>query len=201
MRAGAEGRPYTCTGEEEGFVKTAYLDIETSYLGRLPAPQLCRDFKNHRITVIGIRIVEGAGDSFTQLVGKEATRENLLNALEGVDRIVTYNGRSIPDTVKGYIGFDFPVIAAQLGIVLDKVFKHVDLCPECWKAGLWGGQKAVEQTLGLKRTLPGKDGAWADQTWKLYAASGNERYLAELLAYNKEDVFMLRAIEEALTRR
>jgi len=182
-------------------MKTAYLDIETTYLGKLRFPDLCRDYGNHKITVIGIRIVEGGRDSFTQLVGKEATRENLLNALEGVDRIVTYNGRSIPDTVKGYIGFDFPVIAAQLGIVLDKVFKHVDLCPECWKAGLWGGQKAVEQTLGLKRTLPGKDGAWADQTWKLYAASGNERYLAELLAYNKEDVFMLRAIEEALTRR
>jgi len=183
-------------------VKTAYLDIETSYLGRLPAPQLCRDFKNHRITVIGIRIVEGAGDAFTQLVGKEATRENLLNALEGVDRIVTYNGRSIPDTVKGYIGFDFPVIAAQLGIVLDKVFRHVDLCPACWKAGLWGGQKPVEQALRLKRK-PGcdRDGAWANQKWKEYEKTRDRCLLDELLAYNKEDVFMLRAIEEALTRR
>jgi len=182
-------------------MKTAYLDIETTYRGKLRFPDLCRDYGNHKITVIGIRIIDGARDSFLQLVGEQITKAKLMQALGGVKRIVTYNGRSVPDKVKRHVGFDFPVIAAQLGVVLDRVFPHTDLCPECWKAGLWGGQKAVEQTLGLKRTLPGKDGAWADQTWKLYAASGNERYLAELLAYNKEDVFMLRAIEEALTRR
>lgn len=182
-------------------MKTAYLDIETTYLGKLRFPDLCRDYGNHRITVIGIRIVEGAGDSFLQLVGRDITKATLMTALEGIERMVTYNGRSVPDAVKGHVGFDFPVIAAQLGVVLDKEFKHTDLCPECWKAGLWGGQKAVEQTLGLKRALPGKDGAWADQTWKKYEASADECCLAELLAYNKEDVFMLRAIEEALARR
>jgi uncharacterized protein YprB with RNaseH-like and TPR domain len=183
------------------IMKTAYLDIETTYLGKLRFPDLCRDYGNHKITVIGIRIVEGANDSFVQLVGNDITKANLMQALAGVERIVTYNGRSVPDTVKRHVGFDFPVIAAQLGVVLDRLFPHTDLCPECWKAGLWGGQKAVEQTLGLKRTLPGKDGAWADQTWKLYEASGNQHCLAELLAYNKEDVFLLRAIEEALTQR
>ena len=121
-------------------------------------------------------------------------------ALEGVEWIVTYNGRSIPDRVRGYKGFDFPVIAARLGVVLDKEFKHTDLCPECWKAGLWGGQKAVEQALGLKRKVPGKDGKWADMTWKKYEASGDKRCLNDLLAYNREDVFMLRRIEEALTK-
>lgn len=182
-------------------MKTAYLDIETSYLGRLPYPRLCDDHKKHKITVIGIRIVDGANDSFLQLVGQDVSKEKLRKTLEGVERIVTYNGRSVPDKVKGYIGFDFPVIAAQLGVVLDKEFKHTDLCPECWKAGLWGGQKAVEQSLGLKRTLPGKDGAWADTIWKKYEASRDQRCLDELLAYNKEDVFMLRRIEEALLKR
>ena len=182
-------------------MKTAYLDIETSYVGKLPYPQLCQDHKNHKITVIGIRILAAAKDSFLQLVGMEVSRDKLMKALEGVERLVTYNGRSIPDTVKGYRGFDFPVIAAQLGVVLDKEFKHADLCPLCWRAGLWGGQKAVEQALGLKRTLPGKDGKWADETWKKYEASKDERYLSELLAYNKEDVFMLRRIDEALKKR
>ena len=182
-------------------MKTAYLDIETSYLGRLPFPDLCRDYKNHRITVIGIRIIDGAHDSFLQLVGEQITKANLMQAREGVERIVTYNGRSVPDTVKGYIGFDFPVIAAQLGVVLDRVFAHTDLCPECWKAGLWGGQKPVEEILGLKRKHPDRDGAWADRTWKEYEQSGNPRLLNELLAYNKEDVFMLRRIEEALMKR
>lgn len=183
-------------------MKTAYLDIETTYLGRLPFPELCRDYKNHKITVIGVRIMEDEKDAFVQLIEKETTRELLMTVLKGIDRLVTYNGRSIPDTVKGHVGFDFPVIAAQLGVVLDRQFPHVDLCPECWKAGLWGGQKAVEQVLGLKRE-PGcdKDGAWADQTWKQYEASQDRRYLNELLAYNKEDVYMLRRIEEALARR
>ncbi len=179
-------------------MKTAYLDIETSYLGKFTDQRLFRDSKNHRITVIGVRILEKAEDSFLQLVGGEVSKAALMRALDGVELIVTYNGRSIPDKVKGYTGFDFPVIAAQLGVVLDKEFKHRDLCPICWQRGLWGGQKAVEQSLGLKRMVLGKDGAWADIAWKNYEATRNEALLKELLEYNREDVFMLRRIEEAL---
>jgi uncharacterized protein YprB with RNaseH-like and TPR domain len=181
-------------------VKTAYFDIETTYLGKLLYPDLCRDYKNHKITIIGIRILDGEKDSFIQLVGNDITKANLMKVLEGVEQLVTYNGRSVRDTIKGHVGFDFPVVAAQLGVVLDREFPHTDLCPECWKAGLWGGQKAVEVSLGLKRNLPGKDGAWADQTWKKYEATRDKRHLDELLAYNKEDVFMLRRIEEALKK-
>ena len=32
-------------------MKTAYLDIETSYVGRLPFPELCRDCRNYKITI------------------------------------------------------------------------------------------------------------------------------------------------------
>jgi uncharacterized protein YprB with RNaseH-like and TPR domain len=182
-------------------VKTAYLDIETNYVGTFTDQRLFRDCKNHKITVIGVRIMDGEKDAFVQLVAEEATREALLAVLAGVERIVTYNGRSIPDDVKGSIGFDFPVIAAQLGVVLDRTFKHLDLCPACWKVGLWGGQKAIEEMLGLKRELPGKDGKWADDTWKRYEITRDERFLKDLLTYNREDVFMLRGIEEALERR
>jgi uncharacterized protein YprB with RNaseH-like and TPR domain len=183
---------------KESRVKVAYLDIETSYLGRLPYPKLCDDFKNHRITVVGILVMDGSNDSFCQLVGEGVTKDKLMTVLDGVQCIVTYNGRSIPDKVKQRVGFDFPVIAAQFGIVLDKVFKHIDLVPLCWMQNLYGGQKKVEEALGLKRRLPGKDGAWAAETWKKYEASKLSRYLDDLLAYNKEDVFMLRRIEEAL---
>jgi uncharacterized protein YprB with RNaseH-like and TPR domain len=182
-------------------VKTAYLDIETNYVGKFTDQRLFRDCKNHKITVIGIRILDGVNELFIQLVGKDATRAALLQALDGVERLVTYNGRSIPDKVKGYTGFDFPVIAAQLGVVLDKEFPHVDLCPECWRKGLWGGQKVVEQSLGLKRKLPGKDGKWADETWKQYEATQDELCKSQVLAYNQEDVFMLRCIEEAIEKR
>ena len=182
-------------------MKIAYLDIETSYVGSCTDQRLFRDCKNHKITVIGVRVVEGEKDAFIQLIGEEATRETLMAVLAGVERLVTYNGRSIPDAVKGYIGFDFPVIAAQLGVVLDTTFTHLDLCPECWRAGLWGGQKAIEEMLGMKRELPGKDGQWADNVWKRYEATRDERLLQDLPTYNREDVFMLRRLEEALTAR
>lgn len=182
-------------------MKTAYLDIETKYVGKFSDQRLFRDCKNHVVTVIGVRVLDGANDAFIQLVGKDATKANLMLVLKGAERLVTYNGRSIPDEVKGYTGFDFPVIAAQLGVVLDREFPHVDLCPECWRKGLWGGQKVVEQSLGLKRKLPGKDGKWADETWKKYEATNDEHHRNEVLAYNQEDVFMLRRIEEALQKR
>ena len=182
-------------------MRTAYLDIETSYVGAFADGRLFKDFTNHRITVIGIRVVDAGADDFVQLVGEEVTRASLMAALAGASRIVTFNGRSKPDAVKGYIGFDFPVITAQLGVVLDKEFRHRDLCPECWKQGLYGGLKAVEQTLGLARQLPGKDGKWADITWKRYQEIKDQRLLDELLAYNREDVFMLRSLEEALAQR
>ncbi len=182
-------------------MRVAYLDIETDYVGKHQDQRLFEDVGNHKLTVIGLRTLQGEEDSFIQLIDQEISKKNLMRELTRVDRIVTYNGRSQPDAVKGRKGFDFPVIGAQLGIVLDQEFEHLDLVPECWKRGLYGGQKAVEQTLGLRRALPGKDGAWAGETWRQYKKSKDERYLKELLVYNKEDVFMLHEIEEALKKR
>jgi uncharacterized protein len=178
----------------------AYLDIETDYTGTFADQRLFRDYNNHRLSVIGVRVFDAERDDFTQLVGDEATLTNLMKVLKDVELLITYNGRSIPDEIKGYVGFDFPVIAAQLGIVLDREFKHRDLCPECWRVGFYGGLKAIEEKLGLKRLLPGKDGKWADATWKEYQRTGNGKLLIELLAYNREDVFMLRSLEEVLAR-
>jgi len=182
-------------------LKTAYLDIETSYVGCFTDQRLFRDCKNHRIAIIGVRVLDGASDGFVQLIKNDITRANLMLVLRGAERLVTYNGRSIPDKIKNCVGFDFPVIAAQLGVVLDQEFPHLDLCPECWSKGLWGGQKVVEQVLGLARELPGKDGKWAQEMWAKYEATGDESYKDEVLVYNREDVFMLRRIEEALHTR
>jgi uncharacterized protein YprB with RNaseH-like and TPR domain len=181
-------------------MKLAYLDIETNYVGAFTDQQLFSDFKNHLITVLGIRVLDDQQDQFFQRVGTDITKEALLQTLSGVERIVTYNGRSIPDRMKNRIGFDFPVIAAQLGIVLDKEFEHTDLVPECWRRNLYGGQKKVEQTLGLQRKLPGKDGAWAGEAWRKYLETRQESDLTELLLYNREDVFMLREIELRLQK-
>lgn len=182
-------------------MRKAYLDIETNYTGALSAPGLFTDYIHHEITVIGIRVLSKEQDSFVQLIGGEATTDTLLHALRGVERLVTYNGRSIPDDQKRRVGFDFPVIAARLGIVLDQMFPHDDLVPLCWKKNLYGGLKAVETTLGLQRRLPGKDGKWATEMWRNYVRTKDEESLNLLLAYNREDVYMLYEVEMALAAR
>ncbi len=181
----------------------AYLDIETNYVGNFTSDddRFYRDSKNHLITVLGIRLLDKSDDQFIQLFDKQITTQKLIEILHPAKKLVTYNGRSIPDSLKHHVGFDFPVIAAQLGIVLDQEFKHTDLCPECWRHGLYGGQKKIEQTLGLKRKLPDKDGAWAMEAYRAHIKTGDENPLKELLAYNREDVFMLHEIELKLASR
>jgi uncharacterized protein YprB with RNaseH-like and TPR domain len=183
-------------------MKVAYLDIETNYVGKFMSndDRFFRDSKNHLITVLGIRLLDKNSDSFLQLFDKEISKEKLIRSLEGTKKIVTYNGRSIPDPIKNRVGFDFPVIAAQLGLVLDKEFRHVDLCPECWKHNLYGGQKKVEQKLGIRRQFPDREGAWAMEAFRSYVKTGDEKLRSELLAYNREDVYMLRELEIRLQR-
>ena len=84
----------------------AYLDIETTGLSCQYAG----------ITVIGMYMVNGADDRFVQLVGMDATRENLLESLEGVQRINTYNGSR----------FGLPFIEGALGTDLAALFDHRD---------------------------------------------------------------------------
>jgi uncharacterized protein YprB with RNaseH-like and TPR domain len=178
-------------------VRVAYLDIETNYIGKLTPDdeRFFRDSKNHLITVLGIRLLDTGHDEFVQLFDKDVSKKVLLSTLEGTTKLVTYNGRSIPDSLKNRVGFDFRVVAAQLGVVLDKEFKHLDLCPECWKNNLYGGQKKVERILGLKRKFPDRDGAWAMETYRKFINSGDTKLRDELLAYNREDVYMLRELE------
>jgi hypothetical protein len=188
-------------------MKIAYLDIETDYVGPFNDKRLFRDHKNHNITILGLRILDAepdpaspaaereSNDQFFQFVDNDLSRETLLLTLGGVRRIVTYNGRSLPDDVKRTVGFDFPVIAAHFGIVLDREFEHIDLVPECWRRGLYGGLKEVEKKLGLARELPGKDGFWATQTWRKYRETRDQKLRDEVLLYNREDVYMLRAVE------
>ncbi len=63
-------------------MKTAYLDIETSYDGTFTDQRLFKDYKHHRITVIGVRILDGESDAFIQLVGSDVTRANLMLVLQ-----------------------------------------------------------------------------------------------------------------------
>jgi hypothetical protein len=111
----------------------AHVDIETT--GLSPA--------YHNITVVGIYLVNGSEGRLVQLVGQRVKKKALLEALDGVNTIYTYNGRR----------FDLPFIHACVGVDLNKTHNHHDLMHDCWRCNLKGGFKAVEAQLGIPRQL------------------------------------------------
>jgi hypothetical protein len=157
----------------------AYLDIETTGLS-----QFYDD-----ITVVGIYLCNGKDDKLIQLVGEQVTGDNLLNALEGVNTIYTYNGSR----------FDLPFIDAFLGMDLEVGFCHHDLMYDCWRNNLYGGFKSVERQLEIPRRLQGISGFEAVWLWWQYQNEGDQNALALLLQYNKEDVVNLKALRETLS--
>jgi len=156
----------------------AFLDIETTGL----SPEYSE------ITVVGIHIVEGFDTSFIQLVGDDITADSIIEALNGVDVIYTYNGSR----------FDLPFILSRLEIDLAELFTHYDLMYDCWRNNLYGGLKSVEQQLDIPRRLKEVNGAEAIRLWWRYVNNYDQGALATLLAYNKEDVVNLKALKEIL---
>ena len=156
----------------------AYLDIETTGL----SPSDCT------LTVIGIHTCNSDDGNLIQLVGKDITKDSLLEALKGVDIIYTYNGQR----------FDLPFIHYCLEINLAEIFKHHDLMYDCWERNLYGGFKAVERQLGIGRKLIGMDGYQAVRMWWRYVESFDLDALDMLLQYNKEDVLNLKMLREML---
>ena len=156
----------------------AYLDIETTGL----SPRYCE------ITVIGIHLISENDSRFLQLVGEDATSDNILQALDGVGTLYTYNGSR----------FDLPFINSRLGINLGQLFSHCDLMYHCWRNNLYGGFKAVERRLGIERRLKEVDGLEAVRLWWRYVNDHNEEALAMLLEYNREDVVNLKTLKEML---
>ncbi len=149
----------------------AYLDIETSFDGA--------------ITVIGLH-AEDRG--LIQLVGGMVSDIALWRALEGVETICTYNGSR----------FDLPVIRRRLGLDLTQEYRSHDLMFDCWRHGLFGGLKRVEEQLGICRSSKGIDGWDAMRLWSLFEDGGHEEALETLLAYNRDDVLNLPILEARL---
>ena len=156
----------------------AYLDIETTGL----SPWDCQ------ITVIGIYLCQGGDSRLVHLVGEGITTDSLLQVLEGVGVIYTYNGTR----------FDLPFIRRLLGVDLAQLFQHRDLMYHCWQSNLYGGLKAVERQLGIKRKLLDINGYEAVRLWRRYVNDYNQKALATLLEYNREDVLNLKTLRERL---
>jgi len=158
----------------------AYLDIETTGL----SPRSCQ------ITVVGIHLCRGRNSRFVQLVGDDISADSLLETLQGVEILYTYNGSR----------FDLPFIRSRLGVNLEEIFEHYDLMYDCWRNNLRGGFKAVERQLGIRRRLTEVNGYEAVRLWWRYINSYDRRALAVLLEYNREDVINLKALREKLER-
>ena len=122
-------------------------------------------------------------------MGEQVTKNSLLEALEGVHTIFTYNGSR----------FDIPFINTYLGIDLSQGYYHHDLMYDCWRNNLYGGFKAVEQQLGISRQLQGIGGLEAILLWYKYQYDDDHNALASLLQYNKEDVVNLKTLREKLS--
>ncbi len=151
-----------------------YLDIETTGLY----------WPDAEITVVGLYLVNPGDGRLVQLVGKDVTKANLLEALSGVQSIFTYNGSR----------FDLP----SLGVDLTRMFAHRDLMYHCWRCNLYGGFKAVERQLGIPRQLQGITGWDAVRLWYRYIDSDDQEALDTLLRYNREDVMNLKVLRERL---
>ena len=158
----------------------AYLDIETT--------GLCSFYDE--ITVIGICLANSTEKRLVQLVGIDATGDNLLRTLRCVDTIYTYNGSR----------FDLPFINFRLGINLKEHFHHRDLMHDCWRNNLYGGFKAVERQLNIPRRLRGITGAEAVVLWWRYQIGRDKKALDLLLEYNKEDVVNLITLRRKLEK-
>ena len=156
----------------------AILDIETTGLSPCESD----------ITVIGFYICSGMEARSIQLVGRDITRTEVLQTLEGVDTIYTYNGAR----------FDLPFIHHHLGINLAEMYDHCDLMFLCWKNQLKGGLKGVERQLGISRESEGVDGREAIKLWYRYLYSADLEALDTLLRYNLEDVVNLKTLKEIL---
>ena len=100
----------------------------------------------------------------------------------------------------GFIGcqLDLPFISYRLGIDLAQFFAHQDLMYDCWRNNLYGGFKAVERQLGINRRLKEVGGYDAVGLWWRYVNHYDERALATLLEYNREDVLNLKTLRERL---
>lgn len=150
-----------------------YLDIETDF--------------DRQITIIGLY----ARDlGVIQLSQPDISRTALLRVLPRTARLYTFNG----------FCFDLPCIKAALNVDLRSRFESIDLRFVCQRLGWRGGQKHIEQQLGIERKLPGLDGRDAIQLWSRWSRWRDQAALTTLFQYNREDLLNMSRIRAAVRR-
>ena len=169
----------TAAPKDERRVKYyGYLDIETTGFS-------CDSCE---LTVVGVATVRDRQQQFGQIYGSQINADSVLDLLEGVDELYTYNGSR----------FDLPFIKGSLGLDLRRQFAHTDLMYACWRQDLKGGLKVVEVRLGIARHLADMNGYMAVRLWWDYVNNNDTDALQKLLEYNREDVMNLHVLRERL---
>jgi len=153
-----------------------FLDIETTGLSRY----------YDQITVIGWRI---AGKHSFQVAGQ--LDDEFRKAMSSARCVITFNGTlfDIPFIREAHPDIQFPPV-------------HIDLRFLAKRAGLSGGQKAIEKSIGITRSheVSGVSGEFAPVLWHRYKA-GDLSSLRTLLEYNLADIDGMVAIFEHVTRQ
>jgi predicted nuclease with RNAse H fold len=152
-----------------------FLDIETTGLSRY------YDY----VTLIGFAI-----DGEYEVIVAGEDPQPLFDALSRAQSLVTFNGS----------GFDLPFLEDALaGVRWPR--HHVDLRYACKALDLTGGQKEIEQVLGIdcRRGIEGLDGAAAVVLWHRYMR-GDHSALRDLIDYNRADVEAMGHILEHVVR-
>lgn len=143
--------------------ETLFLDIETTGLS------LYYD----QITLVGWSIGQKYG-----LYLKDQDASGLLDALNSARAIVTFNGTL----------FDLKFLKKTFPAIYIPPI-HIDLRFFAKRAGLSGGQKAIEPQVGYKRPklVKGMEGESAPILWYKYRR-GHKAALKELVTYNHADI-------------
>lgn len=155
-----------------------FLDIETTGLSN-------RD----DITVFGL--FDGI-ETKTMIRNINLDFRELKKELSKYKLIVTFNGSS----------FDIPFINKRYPGLLPNA-PNFDIKSVTCRLDLKGGLKKIEQKLGIGRDkiIENFHGGDAVTLWRMYKATGNERYLKLLVEYNEEDVINLKTIADYCVKK
>jgi uncharacterized protein len=176
--------------ESEDRLGNGEADWFAQRLPRNETWRLCSHF-NDRAAFVDIETTSGPGQvNITTIAMYDGKRlrtyvhgrnlEAFCDDIREYALLVTFNGRC----------FDAPVIHRELRTPLPEA--HVDLRFVLRSLGMKGGLKSCEKQLGLDRNeLEGLDGYFAVLLWDEYQATGDERALETLLAYNAADVLSM----------
>lgn len=156
--------------------ETMFLDIETTGLSRY----------YDKITLIGWSMGSEYG---VYLQGNDDTK--FRKALAAAKAIVTFNGSL----------FDLPFIRNEFKEITFPAC-HIDLRFLSKRVGLSGGQKAIEEILGVKRSAQAAevDGEKATLLWHKYKW-GDKKALRQLIVYNHADVEGMKVIFDRVVKK